>query len=252
MDLHLKDKVVIVTGGGRGIGRMIAVTFAQEGAKVVVADLYAERAQAVCKEIVASGGQAIALGADVSKMEEARKLADAALKAYGRIDALVNNAGAWAVKLFGELTPADWEREINVCYYGTINCVKAVMDTMMQQGSGSIVNIGSDAGRIGDYMQSTYSGAKGAVISFTKGLSKEVGKRGIRVNVVCPSGTMTEGVQEVGMINERTIDKVLKAYPLRKLGKPEDVANMVVFIASDRAGHVTGQAISVNGGYSTA
>ncbi len=261
MDLGLKDKVGIVTGAGWGIGKATAAGLAGEGVKIVVADMDEGRGNAAAKEIKDEGGQGLFVKTDVTDWNQVQQLAAATIKAYGQIDVLVNVAGAWRINFFTKMTREDWDIEIKVNYYGTLNCCRAVIDHMISRKSGCIINIGSDAGRVGEPNQPVYSGAKAAVIGFSKGLAKDVGRHNIRINAVCPSMTVGERRIEVEekmkaekpaeyAAYKEQMDKVVKLYPLRKFGKPEDVANMIIFLASDlRAGHITGQTISVNGGY---
>ena len=261
MDLALKGKVGIVTGSGWGIGKAVAVGLAEEGAKVVIADLDETRGAAAAAEIKSKGGQAIFVKTDVTNWENVENLVAATLKEFGQIDILVNNAGAWTIDYFARIPREKWAIDINVNYVGTLNTCKAVIDHMVSRKSGCIINVGSDAGRAGEPNQPVYSGAKAAVIGFGRALAKDVGRNNIRVNTVCPS--MTVGERRVEMEAKMKQDdpagfakyeeqqaKVLKLYPLRKVGKPEDVANMIIFVSSElRAGHLTGQTISVNGGY---
>jgi NAD(P)-dependent dehydrogenase (short-subunit alcohol dehydrogenase family) len=156
--------------------------------------------------------------ADVTKLEDAEQMAQAALDKFGKIDILVNNAGVWVFRLFKDTSKETWDEDMGVCYYGVLNCTKAVLNGMIERKSGSIVNISSDAGRIGEIRQPVYSGAKAGVIGFTKALAKEVGPYGIRVNAICPSMTETEGAAETIKLNEEQKAKVLKLYPLRKVG----------------------------------
>jgi len=246
MDLNLNGKVAVVTGSAQGIGKAVAQIFAAEGAQVIVADLDEEGAKKVSEGIESSGGRAAAVKVDVSREEDTVNMAKTALARFGRIDILVNNAGMWVLKPFKNLTPADWQKEVNVNYFGALNCTKAVLDNMLEQRSGSIINMVSAAARVGEPAHPTYCGAKGAVMSFTKALAKDIGPKGIRVNAVAPGWTETEGSVKV---DDETRKKMLKSYPLRKAGQPQDVANMVVFLASERAGQITGQTIGVDGGY---
>lgn len=260
MDLNLRDKVAIVTGSAMGIGRAIALTFAEEGAKVVIADLDEEKGKAVAEEIGAKGAEALVVKTDVTKLAEANEMVKAAVDRFGAMDILVNCAAAWRINFFMQMTEEDWDFEIAVCYRSVLNCTRAVLEHMIPQRTGKIVNIGSDAGRVGEPNQPVYSGAKAGVIGFTRGLAKDVARHGILVNAVCPSMTRTEKIVDMEKMFEEqggdawaayqdTMQKIVRLYPLRKLGTPQDVANMVVFLASDRANHITGQTISVNGGY---
>lgn len=260
MELNLRDKVAIVTGSATGIGRAIALTLAEEGAKVVIADLDEEKGKAVAEEIRAKGAEALMVKTDVTKLAEANQMAKAAVDNFGAIDVLVNCAAAWRINFFMQMTEEDWDFEIAVCYRSVLNCTRAVLEHMIPRREGKIVNIGSDAGRVGEPNQPVYSGAKAGVIGFTKGLAKDVARHGILVNAVCPSMTRTEKIVGMEKMFEEQggdawaawqdrMQKIVRQYPLRKLGTPQDVANMVVFLASDRANHITGQTISVNGGY---
>lgn len=212
-----------------------------------------EAAEKVAADCQGLGVQALAVKTDVTKLEEAQKLAKAALDKFGRIDILVNNAALFSIAPFAKANWDEITRCLNVCLWGVFNCTRTVLEPMISQKSGAIVNIGSDAGRVGETYQAVYSAAKGGVIVFTKVIAQENGRYGIRANAVCPSITVTAANKELlesqYLKDEEAKKKVLSLYPLRKLGKPEDIADMVVFVASERAGHLTGQAISVNGGY---
>jgi NAD(P)-dependent dehydrogenase (short-subunit alcohol dehydrogenase family) len=250
MDLNLKGKVAIVTGAAMGIGRQIALTFAEEGANVVIADLVEEKAKNVAKEVKSLGVEALVIKTDITKMEEAEEMARATIDRFGKIDILVNNAGTWVVKYFMQTSKEDWQKETDVCWYGVLNCTKAVLQSMINQKSGRIINIGSDAGRVGEPFLPVYSGAKGAVVAFTKGLAKDVARHNILVNVICPSTVPTESATEsLRLDEEERMRKTLSFYPLRRLTTTQDIANMVVFLASDRANCITGQTISINAGY---
>jgi len=261
MDLGLKDKVAIVTGSGWGIAKSTAMLLAEEGAKVVISDIDEGRGNSAAQEIRDKGGSALFVKADVTDWSQVEQLVATTLKEYGQIDIMANIAGAWRINFFTKMPREDWDIEINVNYYGTLNCCRAVIDHMISRKSGCIINCGSDAGRVGEPNQPVYSGAKAAVIGFTRALAKEVGRHNVRVNVVCPSMTrverrveMEEKMQkedpEKWAAYQEQYQKIMRLYPMRKEGTPEDLANMFVFFASDlRAGHITGQTISVNGGY---
>ncbi len=270
MDLELKGKVAAVTGSGRGIGRAIAMTFAAEGAKVVVNDYYRDRAEAVAKEIKDSGGEAIAVQADITKAEQVEQMVKKVVDQWGKLDILVNNAGIPAgilenspfsvMRTFMESERADWDKWIQLDFGGTLNCCKAVLGPMGQQKYGKIINIISDAGRVGEPRQAVYSGVKAGIVGFSKALAKEVAQFRINVNCVAPSATgQTFTAQLTGTDNPQNeeqkerLKKVLKVYPLGRslgrLGLPSDLANAVAFLASDAAEWVTGQVLSVNGGY---
>ena len=253
MDLGMKGKVAIVTGSSQGIGRTIALAFAAEGAKVVVADLQEDNGRKVAEECKAKGTEAIFVKTDVSKLEETDNMVKAALDKFGKLDILVHDAAAFSIGPFVNTPESDWDKVVKVSQYGAMNCYKSALGPMIEQKSGSLLSIGSDGGRIGEANQAAYSGAKGGVIAFTKAIAQEVGRFGIRANVVCPSITLTEEntpfIEGMFFKTEERKQRALAMYPLRKFGTGEDVANMVVFLSSDKAGHVTGQTVSVNGGF---
>lgn len=250
VSIDLSGKSAIVTGGGRGIGRETALLLAQAGASLTIADLDEASAKSVVAEIQVKGGQAIAFKTDVTSAESAQAMAQAAVAAHGRIDILVNNAAVWTTKLFKDMTPQDYERDIRVTLFGTLNCSRAVLDAMSAQKYGRIVNLISDAGRIGEPYLSVYSAAKGGVAAFTKAFAKEVGRFNITVNGVAPGITNTPGAQ--GFIEGAGgAEKIAKAYPLRRLAEPIDIANVILFLASDMSAYMTGQIFSASGGYTT-
>jgi 2-hydroxycyclohexanecarboxyl-CoA dehydrogenase len=248
MDLGLRGKVAVVTGAGSGIGRAIALSLAGEGTRVAATDLQGNTAEATAAEANRQGGEAMGLLLDVTNYAQVRQAMQQVQQQWGRIDILVNCAGAWRINLFVDSQPEDWAFEVNVCFMGVVNCTRAVLDTMIAQQSGKIVNIASDAGRVGEVRQAVYSGAKAAVIGFSKAVAKEVGRYHIHVNCVCPGFTKTPAT--LGRLDPDLEARIVRLYPLGKLGVPEDVARVVTFLASDGASHVTGQTISVSGGYS--
>ncbi len=248
--IDLSGKSAIVTGGGRGIGRETALLLAQAGARLTIADMDEVSAQSVAEEIRVKGGAAIAVKTDVTRAEDAQAMVKATLAAHGRVDILVNNAAVWTIKLFKDMTPQDYDRDIRVTLYGALNCSRAVLDAMVEQKSGRMINLISDAGRIGEPYLSVYSAAKGGVAAFTKALAKEVGRFNITVNGIAPGVTNTPGSASFieGAGGE---EKLSKAYPLRRLAQPIDIANAILFLASDLSAYMTGQIFSVSGGYST-
>lgn len=249
MDLNLQGKIAIVTGGGQGIGRAIALTFAKEGAHVAVADKNISTAEQVASEINGAGGRAIAVEVDVSDEGQVEKMVHAALAAFGHIDILVNNAGTAFHKFFTQTSRRDWDIDLNINLLGAMNCSRTVIQHMIDRRYGKILSVASDAGKIGEPRLVSYSAAKAGVIAFSKALAKEVGRYGINVNSVSP-GTI-ETPLAMGLLGDN-VDQVVKSYAIRRLGKPEDVANAVVFLCSDAASFITGQSLSINGGYSMA
>ena len=245
MDLGLGGKVAMVTGGGSGIGEAIALRLAEEGATVVAADLNGGNAEAAAAK---AGPPAEGVALDISSWEQAKAVVEGIVERHGRLDVLVNCAGVWRIGPFMDAPPEDWTFEVNTNLLGTIHCTRAALDPMVAQGGGKIVNISSDAGRMGEFRQAVYSGAKAGIIGFSKAVAREVGRSGIHVNVVCPGYTKTPGT--AGQLDPELEARIAKSYPLRKLGLPDDVAKMAVFLASDGASHITGQTISVSGGYS--
>lgn len=248
MDLGLRNKVALVTGAGSGIGRAIALSLAAEGVRLVVTDLHADSVRDTAATALAMGHEVLELPLDVTNYGQAQAVVQQTVQRFGRIDVLVNCAGAWRINLFIDSQPEDWAFEVNTCFMGVVHCTRAVLDVMMAQQSGKIVNISSDAGRVGEVRQAVYSGAKAAVIAFSKTIAKEVGRYNIHVNCVCPGYTKTPAT--AGHLTPDLEARIAQAYPLRKLGLPEDVAKAVIFLASDGASHITGQTLSVSGGYS--
>ena len=260
MNLNLEGKTVIVTGGGSNIGRAISHCFGEERANVVIADFDEAQGAKTTDEIKKQGGEVLFVRTDVTNWDQVVAMVKKTNEAFGPIDILVNCVGWNVDQLFMEETREKWEKVIAINLWGVINCTRAVLDQMIERKGGVVVNIGSDAGRMGEFREVVYAGAKGGVIAITKALAREMGRYGIRLNVVCPGTTVPESKEQVGekslwagdmikMFTPEVLQKVVKVYPLRKLGKAEDIANAVAFMASDRAGHITGQTLSVSGGY---
>ena len=241
---HLKDKVAVVTGASRGIGKAAALALASQGAKVVVN--YArssDAAEATVKEISEAGGEAMALQADVSKSAEVDNLIKSAIDKFGRIDVLVNNAGITKDTLLLRMKPEQWQAVIDLNLTGVFLCTKAVSKTMLKQRSGRIINIASVAGQMGNPGQANYSAAKAGVIGFTKTVAKELANRGVTVNAVAP------GFIETDMTEDLKSDDIIKFIPLGRYGKPEEVAGTIRFLAADpAAAYITGQVFNVDGG----
>lgn len=246
--MRLKDKTAIVTGGGRGIGEAIAKKLAAEGAKVAVADLDEQSAEGIVKDIRKQGGEALAVKADVTDLASVAAMAEKVRGKFGSIDILVNNAGWDKVEPFLKNDPEDWDKVIGINLKGVIHTSKTVLPIMIEHGHGKIVNIGSDAGRVGSTGEAVYSATKGGIIAFSKTLAREMAKHRINVNVVCPGPAKTPLFQKVVDDNPKLGTALEKAIPFRRLAEPEDIANAVCFFASDEASYVTGQTLSVSGG----
>jgi 2-hydroxycyclohexanecarboxyl-CoA dehydrogenase len=244
-------KAAIVTGAGRGIGRAIALALARQGHRVAVLDILAENAEEVKKEIEALGGEALALKVDLTDCRQVQESIGEVLAKFGQIDVLVNNAGWDRLEPFLESEPATWEKIIAINYKAVLYTCKFVLPHMVARGSGKIVNIASDAGRVGSSGESVYSGTKGAVIAFSKTLAREMARNHINVNVICPGLTDTPLLQEIRGTSEKAgkvVDAVTRAIPLGRLGTPDDIADAVAFLASRNADFITGQTLSVSGG----
>lgn len=243
----LDDKIAIVTGAGQGIGRGIAEKLAAEGATVVVSDVNEATGRETAEAL---GGQATGVPADVTSRESVQAMADQVRERFGRIDVLVNNAGWDKAGPFVDSDPSDWDKIIQINLYGVLNTSKAVLPIMVEQGAGAVVNLASDAGRVGSSGEAVYSAAKGGVISFSKTIAREMARHQIRANCVCPGPTDTALFASVTGDNPKLRDSLIKAIPLRRLAQPADLANVVAFLASDEAAYITGQTVSVSGGLS--
>jgi 3-oxoacyl-[acyl-carrier protein] reductase len=243
--MRLKDKVAIVTGGARGIGRAIALAFAQEGADIAVADVNLEEAQKTAKDIEAIGRQALAVVMDVTDPVKVDEAVNKILDKFGKVDILVNNAGITKDNLLLRMSDADWDAVIKVNLKGTFNCTKAVSRPMVKQRYGKIVNIASIIGLIGNPGQANYSASKAGIIALTKTAAKELASRNINVNAVAPGFIQTEMTAK---LSEDLKEKMKQVIPMDKFGTPEDVAAVCVFLASEDSSYITGQTIVVDGG----
>jgi 2-hydroxycyclohexanecarboxyl-CoA dehydrogenase len=239
----LTDKTAIVTGAGRGIGRAIAEKLAAEGATVVVTDVD----EATAKETASAVG-GVGIRADVTDRASVDEMVRQVHDEFGRIDVLVNNAGWDRAAPFVDSDPDDWDRVIAINLYGVLHTCRAVLPVMAEQGHGSVVNLASDAGRVGSSGEAVYSAAKGGVIAFTKTIAREMARHQVNANVVCPGPTDTALFASMGGDDPKLRDGLTRAIPFRRLAQPSDLAGMVAFFASDEASYITGQTVSVSGG----
>lgn len=247
--MTLKDKIAVVTGAASGIGSAIAGKLAAAGAVVIVADVQADKGQARAAELCAAGHTAHFIGVDLTDPDSIAAFAQAVHSRFGAVDVLVNGAGWGRTAPFWEGTPEFWNRLIALNLVGPMHLSKALLPPMMERGGGSIVNIASDAGRVGSLGETVYSGAKGGLIAFTKALARETARYGIHVNCVCPGPTDTP---LMAAVPDKVKEALTKAIPMRRLGQPEEVADAVLFFAGDGASYVTGQVLSVSGGLTMA
>jgi len=248
---RFSGKAVLVTGGGGGIGGATCRRFAAEGAKVAVLDLDRDAAERVAADIRIKGDTALAIACDITDRKSVDAAIEAAESAHGPADVLVNNAGWDVFKLFAKTEPADWDRLIAVNLIGALNMHHAVLPGMVERRRGRIVNIASDAGRVGSSGEAVYAACKGGLIAFSKTLAREHARHGITVNVVCPGPTETalfEGYKKGAGNPEKLVEAFTRSIPLGRIGKPDDLPGAIVFFASDDAAYVTGQVLSVSGG----
>ena len=243
--MRLENKVAIITGAGSGIGRETALLFAKEGAKVAITGRTAEKLEEVCNEINEIGGKAIFKIGDVSKREDMDNVVNTAMNEFGKIDILINNAGVNKDALVTKMTKEQWNGVIEVDLTGAFNCIQAVADLMIKQGSGVIINASSISGIYGNFGQVNYASAKAGLIGLTKTLAKELGRKGIRVNAVAPGFTITPMTSEVP---EKILEMMKEKIPLHRLAEPIDVAYAYLYLASDEARYVNGAVLSVDGG----
>ncbi|MCE2978866.1 MAG: SDR family NAD(P)-dependent oxidoreductase [bacterium] len=243
--MRLKNKVSIITGSARGIGQSTALKFAREGGKVVVCDLTPELIEETVATIRSGGGEAIGCLVDVRDMQSIRRMVDEVLSTFGRIDVLVNNAGIVKDAQLKNMTDEQFDLVIDINLKGVYNCTRAVVDTMLQQQSGVILSSSSIVGLYGNFGQTNYAATKGAVISMTKTWAKELGRKGIRANAVCPGFI---GTTILNSMPERVLRAMEEKVPLGRLGKPEEIADAFAFLASDEASYINGIVLEVGGG----
>ena len=243
---NLKDKVAVVTGAARGIGKEIAIDLAKNGAKIIVSDILIEMAEETAAEIKKEYGvDTLAIKTDVSSMSDTEELIKTTMSTFGSVDILVNNAGVTRDNLIMRMTEEEWDFVININLKGVFNCIKSVTRTMMKQRAGKIINITSVVGQMGNAGQINYSASKAGVIGMTKTTAKELSSRGINVNAVAPGFIQTEMTDR---LPETAKDGLKQMIPLKKLGNPQDIAKAVSFLASDASSYITGQVLNVDGG----
>jgi 2-hydroxycyclohexanecarboxyl-CoA dehydrogenase len=255
MNLNGNGRVALVTGGGRGIGAAIAVGLAQDGHKVVIADMRRAEAEETAATINDAGGTARAFEVDVTDSATVSGMIETVTSELGPVDVLVNNAGWDDLKPFLATDEAFWDRVLDINFKGTLRLTHAVLPGMVERQWGRIISIGSDAGRVGSSLESVYSGAKGGIIAFTKTVAREVARSGVTLNVVCPGPTDTPFMAETtskAKDAEAVLNGMTRAIPMRRLGKPEEVAAAVRFFADESAAFITGQTLSVSGGLTMA
>ncbi len=246
MNIDLSGKVALVTGGGRGIGRACCLALAEAGAAVAVNySASKEAAEEVKAEIEKAGGRAETYQADVSSFEEVQKMFEGIKEAFGTLDILVNNAGVIKDTLLLRMKPADWEKVIGVSLNGAFHCTKMAAEIMMRNRAGNVINISSVIGLMSGGGQTNYAAAKAGVISFTRACAAEMSGRGLRFNAVLPGMIETDMSETV---RKHASDKIMERIPSKRFGQPEDVAKVVVFLASDGASYINGEAITVDGG----
>jgi 2-hydroxycyclohexanecarboxyl-CoA dehydrogenase len=249
--VDMSGKVALVTGGARGIGRGIVAGLAGAGASVAIADLRADLAEQTASEIAReTGARVVSFKTDVTEHAEVREATNRVLHTFGQIDVLINNAGWDELKPFLQTTPEFWDKIIAINYKSVLNACYTVLPHMVARKTGAVVSVSSDAGRVGSLGEAVYAGTKAGIIAFSRTLAREHARDNLRFNVVCPGPTQTPLVEEMQQqeFGGRVLGRMEQYVPLRRLGRPEDIAPMVVFLASDAAGFITGQVISVSGG----
>jgi 2-hydroxycyclohexanecarboxyl-CoA dehydrogenase len=252
----MSNRVALVTGGAQGIGRGVVETLGANGFHVAVADLMLDLAEEAAAAVNSAGGKAVAVEIDVTDTSSVQAAVKSVTESLGPIEIVVNNAGFDDFMKFLDTTEEFWDRILEVNFKGALRVIQAVTPGMIEQGFGRIVNIGSDAGRVGSSLEAVYSGAKGGIIAFTKTLAREVATKGVTVNTVCPGPTDTPALRKfasnAGEDAEKVVAGMTRAVPMKRLAQPADVAAAVAFFASDAAGYVTGQTLSVSGGLTMA
>ena len=250
-----EGRVALVTGGGRGIGREICLGLARQGRRVAVADLRVDEAETTASLVNGEGGTALAVPMDVSDGDSVTSGLLQVVDELGPVEILVNCAGWDELKPFLDTDEEFWDRIIDINYKGALRTVHGCLPAMIDAGWGRIVNIGSDAGRVGSSLEAVYSGAKGAIIAFTKTIAREVARNGITANTVCPGPTATPLLEEIVAASDdgdKVIGAMARAVPMKRVGQPDEVASAVVYFCSEPAGFISGQTLSVSGGLTMA
>jgi 2-hydroxycyclohexanecarboxyl-CoA dehydrogenase len=251
----MTNRVAMVTGGAQGIGRGIATALAGQGFRVAIADLNLATAGETAKELTEAGGTVIAVETDVTQTASVRTAVEAVEAEFGPVEVVVNNAGWDDFMPFVATTEEFWDKVLEINFKGALRVTHAVVPGMMERGFGRVINIGSDAGRVGSSLEAVYSGAKGGLIAFTKTLAREVATKGVTANAVCPGPTDTPMLRNFASNAgdaEKVIGGMTRAVPMKRLGRPEDIGPAVAFLASDEAAFITGQTLSVSGGLTMA
>ncbi|UJL45488.1 glucose 1-dehydrogenase [Virgibacillus sp. NKC19-16] len=249
----MTEKIAFITGAGRGIGREIAKTLANKNMKIVVSDINMENAEETVSILKKEKNtEALVVHCDVTKLESVQKAVKEAVNHFGTIDVLVNNAGWDKVEPFLKNEPSTWKTIVDINLMGQIHTCKEILPIMIENGSGKVVNVASDSGRVGSSGEAVYSAAKGGIISFTKTMAREMARHKLNVNCIAPGPSNTPFIEEISSYNEGIVKALEKAIPFRRLAEAQDIANGVAFFASDEADYITGQTLSVNGGLTMA
>lgn len=244
----MSQRVAFITGAGRGIGREIARKLSSNSMKVVVSDVNLANAEETVSIIREAGGEAVAVYCDVTKLESVEEAVASVVQQYGRLDVLVNNAGWDKIEPFLKSKPETWKTIMDINLMGQIHTCKTILPLMIENGSGKVINIASDSGRVGSSGEAVYSAAKGGVIAFTKTLAREMARYKLNINCIAPGPADTPLFEEIGSYNEGIAAALERAIPFRRLAAPSDIAAAVAFFASEEANYITGQTLSVNGG----